>query len=170
MSEWDVARPTGRCAVSGRELAEGEEFYAVLFDRGGQFQRCDYALAHWQGLPPDAFCFWRSRVPRRHRKRRLLVDDAVLVDLFNRLADHDEPIKIQFRFLLALILMRKRLLKYEETVRQAGQELWLMRLKGQDQPQRVMNPQLGEDEIEQVSQQLGAILNEDVTAWIASEP
>jgi hypothetical protein len=66
--------------------------------------------------------------------------------------------------------MRKRLLKYEQTVQQADQELWLMRLKGQDQPQRVVNPQLGEEQIEQVSQQLGAILNEDVTALIASEP
>jgi hypothetical protein len=170
MSEWDVARPTGRCVVSGRELAEDEEFYAVLFDRGGQFQRCDYALAHWQGPPDGAFCFWRSRVPRRHKKRRRLVDDEVLVDLFNRLAGHDEPIKIQFRFLLGLILLRKRLLKYEGTVRQADQEVWLMRPKGQDQPQRVINPQLGEEQIEQVSQQLGAILNEDVTALIASEP
>lgn len=165
-SDWEVERTSGRCAVSGREFAEGEEFYAVLVDRDGQFERLDYSLACWDGPPAGAYCFWKSRVAQREKKRRLLVDDEVLVSFFCRLADEDEPIKVQFRFVLALILMRKRLLKYERTVREQDSEIWLMRLKSRDELHRVVNPQLGEDQIGAVSQQLGAILHEDAATFI----
>jgi len=164
--EWQVERTSGRCAVSGREFAEGDEFYAVLFDRGEQFERLDYSPACWDGPPAGAYCFWKSRVPQRAKKQRLLVNDEVLVSFFSRLAQEDEPSKRQFRFVLALILMRKRLLKYEQTVHEDDSEIWLMRLKSRDELHRVVNPQLGEEQIGQVSQQLGAILHEDATAFI----
>jgi hypothetical protein len=165
-SEWQVDRTSGTCAVSGRQFAEGDEFYAVLFDRGDHFERLDYSLPCWDGPPAGAYCFWKSRVPQREKKRRLLVDDEVLVSFFSRLAEDDEPTKRQFRFVLALILMRKRLLKYEQTVHEDDSEIWLMRLKSRDELHRVVNPQLGEHQIGEVSRQLGAILHEDTTAFI----
>ena len=30
--EWQLDAPKGRCAVTGRELGEREEFYSVLFE------------------------------------------------------------------------------------------------------------------------------------------
>ena len=165
MPDFDVQRTTGRCAVSGRDLTEGEEFYAVLFDRGDAFERADYSLACWSGPPDGTYCFWKARIPQRQKKPRLFVDDEVLLNFFQRLGDESEPVKVQFRFLLALILMRKRLLKYDQTIGDPDGEVWLMRLRGSDQQLRVINPQLGEDQLEIVGQQLGAILHEDVTAF-----
>ena len=165
MPDFDVQRTTGRCAVSGRELAEGDEFYAVLFDRGDAFERADYSVACWSGPPAGTYCFWKARIPQRQKKPRLFVDDEVLRNFFQRLADEDEPVKVQFRFMLALILMRKRLLKYEQTVREGGTEVWLMRLRGEERQHKVINPQLGEDQLEAVGQQVGAILHEDVSAF-----
>jgi hypothetical protein len=81
------------------------------------------------------------------------------------LADEGEPVKVQFRFLLALILMRKRLLKYDRTVHEGDSEVWLMRLRGDERQHKVVNPQLAEDQLEAVGQQLGTILHEDVTAF-----
>ena len=42
-------------------------------------------------------------------------------------AEETRPQRIAFRFVLALILMRKRLLKYEETQSEDGMEIWRMR-------------------------------------------
>ena len=165
MTDWEVGRTTGRCAVSGQEFAEGEEFYAALFDRGEHFERVDYSLACWQGPPHGAYCFWKSRVPHREAKRRLLVDDEVLISFFRRLREDTETVKVQFRFVLALILMRKRLLKYERTVEEGGAEIWLMKLRNPEELHRVTNPHLADDQIGQVSQQLGAILHEDAAAF-----
>ncbi len=165
MAEWDVAKMSGRCAVSGRELAEGEEFYAVLFERDEGFERVDYSLDCWQGPPENAFCYWKSRVPAREKKKRLFVDDETLINFFLRLADEEEALKVNFRFVLALILMRKRLLKYEETIRDDGNEYWQMRLVGEQSVHRVLNPQLDDEKIRSVSAELGAILHADSGAF-----
>jgi len=165
MPDFEVQRTTGRCIVSGRDLAEGEEFYAVLFDRGDAFERVDYSLPCWSGPPEETYCFWKARIPQRQKKPRLFVDDEVLLNFFQRLGDESEPVKVQFRFLLALILMRKRLLKYQQTVHEGDTEVWLMRLRGEERQHKVVNPQLADDQLEAVGQQLGAILHEDVSAF-----
>jgi len=164
MDQWEVAKCGGVCAITGRELAEGEEHWAVLFEEGESFRREDYSLDAWDGPPSGAFCYFRTRVPIREKKKRLLVDDDVLVNFFTRLADELEESRIHFRFVLALILMRKRLLKYEETDRGAAGEVWIMRLaRDKEGPtHRVVNPRLNDGQIERVSRELGAILHGDM--------
>jgi hypothetical protein len=166
LDQWEIEPTTRRCAVTGAELAEGQEFYAVLFDEDGRLRREDYSLDAWTGPPEGAFCHFRSRIPEKEKKERLLVDDDVLINFFVRLADAEEESKLHFRFVLALILMRKRLLKYDDTIHEEGQEFWRMRLArppadGEPAPdvQRVLNPHLDDAQIEAVSKELGAILH-----------
>lgn len=172
MADWEVGRTSGRCAASGRELAEGEEFYAVLFDRNGTLERVDYSFDSWTGPPEGAFCVWKSRVPVREKKKVVWVDDEVLVNLFTRLADEEDEFKIRFRFVLALLLMRKRLLKYEQTMRDGEREHWQMRSVKDPSGgvHLVENPQLSDAQIEAVSAQLRAILAgempQDLTAHL----
>ena len=59
------------------------------------------------------FSHWESTVPQPNEKKKIFVDDAVLMNLLVRLADTDQPQRLAFRFVLALILMRKKLLRYE---------------------------------------------------------
>jgi hypothetical protein len=166
LDQWEIEPTTRRCAATGAELAEGQEFYAVLFDEEGRLRRADYCLDAWTGPPEGAFCHFRSRIPVKEKKERLLVDDDVLISFFVRLADAEEEGKLHFRFVLALILMRKRLLKYEETIHEQEREFWRMRLTrqpadGEPAPdvQRVLNPHLDDVQIEAVSKELGAILH-----------
>ena len=165
MKQWETARPTGICAQTGRELAEGEEFYAVLFEDGDSFRRQDYSVEAWTGAPPGAYCHFKSKVPIREPKRkRVFVDDEMLINFFVRLADETDLLRLQFRFVLALILMRKRLLRYEETLHDGEIESWQMRLAKEQTVHRVLNPHLTDEQIEGVSEQLGAILHGDVEA------
>ncbi len=177
MDKRDIARTTGLCALTGRELAEGEEHYTVLFEEGDSFRRADYALAAWNGPPDGAYCFFKTRVPvREPKKQGLLVDNDMLVNFFARLAQETTPVRLQFRFVLALILMRKRLLRYEQTVHDQGQEYWQMSLVREQSPHRVLNPHLTDEQIVGVSGQLGAILRgdfaedgEDAVPWESGE-
>ncbi len=164
MADWEVARSQGTCAESGRALGEGEEFYAVLFDTPEGFVRRDYAIEAWPGPPEDAYCYWKSRIPRKEEKKRIIVDDTVLIDFFERLADEDEPARQQFRFVLALMLMRKRRLRYEATRNTDGVETWAMTLMPEGSTHEVVNPHLQDDEINVVSEQLTAILHGDFLA------
>ncbi len=172
MPDWEISNSTGRCAVSGRELVEGEAFYAVLFDRGESFERLDYAEENWTSNPDGAFCVWRSRVPARDEPKRRFVDDDVLMDFFERLDRESEESKIQFRFVLALILMRKRILKYLHEENADGGAWWIMKVMGrfksdddERNTRRVLNPEMDEEQIEQVSRQLGIILTGDFSRF-----
>ena len=64
--------------------------------------------------------------------------------------------------MLALILMRKRRLKYESSEKQDDVETWRLRIAGGKQIVEVINPHLTEEEIEQLSSQLGQILQVDL--------
>jgi len=162
---WEVGLAAGRCAVSGRVLDEGEEFYSALFEEGESFRRADYAVDAWSGPPEGCFCHFKSRVPVKAKKKRLLVDSEMLVAFFTRLSGEEELIRVQFRFVLALILMRKRILRYERTTTVNGVETWTLTLMTDKSEQRVVNPKLTEDQTESVSQQLGAILHGDMGEW-----
>ena len=161
MVQWEVARSQGSCVKTGRTFAEGDEFYAVLVDTPEGFVRQDYAPEAWTEPPAGAYCFWKTRVPRKEEKKKLIVDNAVLADFFERLAGETEPAKQQFRFVLALMLMRKRLLRYDKTANVDGVERWTMTLLRDGSVHEVVNPQLQDEEINTVSEQLTAILHGD---------
>lgn len=160
--QYDVQRPTGVCAATGRKLEEGEAIYTVLFEEGETFGREDYSLDGWKGAPKKSFCHFRSRVPVKTKRRRLFIDDEGLIAFFLRLADEPETLRVQFRFVLALLLMRKRLLKYEDARRTDDGETWRMILTRDQSRHLVLNPNLTDDQIEGVSKQLTAVLHGDM--------
>lgn len=163
--QWELKRASGVCEISGRELQEGEVFYTVLFEDGETFRRADYAEDAWQGPPEGCFCFFKTRVPVKEKKKKLLVDAELLINFFQRLEDEEEPVRVQFRFVLALLLMRKRLLRYDGSAVADDVETWEMTLMHNRTKQRVVNPRLSDDQIEDVSRQLGAILHSDMGDW-----
>ncbi len=163
--QWEVESATGRCVTTGRLFAEGDEFYAVLFESGETFARRDYSPQAWEGPPDGAFCHFKSRVPIKKKSKKLLVNNEVIVGFFERLAAETEPVRIQFRFVLALILMRKRLLKYQSTTVEDGAEVWSMTLVKDSSEKRVVNPRLTDEQIEVVSQELSTILHSDMGEW-----
>jgi len=158
MSDYEISRSSGKCATCGRALEVGDSFYTVVMPEGEGFLRQDIGAECWQGPPEGAVCHFRTRVPEREKKRKVLVDDSVLVDFFRRLSETDEAGKERFRFVLSLILLRKRLLKYEQTTREAGREYWHMRLMSDKSQHRIVNPGLVESQIEGLTVELGAIL------------
>ncbi len=164
-AEYRVARSTGICAATGRPLEPGSACVAALCERPEDegFDRFDFCLEAWEtGARPDGlFSYWRTTVPRPDAKQKILVDDDVLLDLFDRLADDVRPQRAAFRFILALILMRKRRLRYVGRSGDGDDERWLMRPRGADPnspPIEVPNPQLSEEDIRELSDQLTEIL------------
>ncbi len=160
--KYEVERSTARCAVSGRKLEEGTEFYTVLFEEGESFRRADYSLDAWDGPPEGSFCHFKTRTTPKQPRKRLLADNDLLVAFFLRLAKETEEVRVQFRFVLALLLMQKRTLRYDGQTKADGIEVWQMTLMKDRSEHHVVNPRLTENQIEGVSRQLTAILHGDV--------
>lgn len=165
MDDYQVAVRTGVCAATQRHFEPAEEFYAVLFETAEGFERRDYGLDSWAGPPDGFFSFWKSRIPETREKKQLFISPEALTQLFVRLGDSREEVKKHFRFVLSLILMRKRLLKYQQTSRRGDSEYWRMLLVRDQSTHEVLNPKMTDEQIENVSRELGAILHGDTGAF-----
>ncbi len=187
-SPYDVQKTSGVCVVTGQELAPGEECYSALVDippdhreKNDQLgmRRVDISLASWeQGhRPPHLFSFWKTTIPEPSSKKKTYVDDAVLMNLLRRLEDAEEPQRLAFRYVVALILMRKKLLRFDGTQRCDDpaddgpvQEWWVFTPKrdvakghfgkwADDETLTVLDPNLDASQIEQVTAQLDQVLD-----------
>ncbi|MGA2500431.1 MAG: hypothetical protein ABSH20_22025 [Tepidisphaeraceae bacterium] len=160
---YDVARPAGQCAFCNAAIAPESKFMAALAETPLGFARTDCCLGCWDKFDrADVVAYWHAVMPRPEQKKKLFVDDTVLCELFERLAEVTEPAKVNFRFVLGLILMRKRLLVYEKTRQQDGRDVWSMRFRGRQDMLDMVDPKLDEQQMRDVSQQLGEILNQEL--------
>jgi hypothetical protein len=126
------------------------------------FERVDCDLACWERLDrKGVVAFWQTVMPRAEQKKKLFVDDAILCEIFERLNGASEAAKLSFRFVLGLILMRKRLVIFDGTEKDGEREVWKVRLKGRPETLDLVNPRLGEEQIREVSAQLGEILQQE---------
>ena len=107
----DVPKLSKTCSATHRELKPGEAFFSVLFEESGGVRRLDYAAENWTGPPPNASGWWKSTVPAANEKKVKLAPNEILLELFDQLAN--QPDKIDVRYVLALLLIRRRLFRYE---------------------------------------------------------
>jgi len=161
-----VSRPTGVCAETGEPLLSNTQAMAALCERAEDdgFDRFDYSLVAWEkgNRPERLYSNWRYIVPEAGKKPDIQIDDEILVDLFERLESDEKPQRIAFRYILALVLLRKRKLQLVGREEVEDGEIWLLRCKGTDgKPVQVKNPGIAEEEIQDLSEQLGEILQGD---------
>ncbi|MFV1964659.1 MAG: hypothetical protein ACC628_04500 [Pirellulaceae bacterium] len=113
MLDFEVQRCTRRCGKTNRELEPGEEFYSVLIADGSQVVRLDYAVDVWEGAPPDALGWWKSRMPEPNANRLHWAPNDVMLHLFIELAEQEE--KQDQRYVLSLLLIRRRIVRLEDS-------------------------------------------------------
>ena len=165
MNDWEINKPLGQCCGSGKKIEYGEEYFGALVETGGELQRRDFSEDYWEKEKPSVFCYWKSKLSDPGQKKQIFVDDQMLMAFFERLENETEQEKVNFRFVLALILMRKRRLKYDTTKVEEGKEIWHLKIVGDKSAEsriEVINPRLDEEQIGQLSSQIGEILQTDL--------
>lgn len=165
---WDIGRSSGACAATGAPLAPGAACIVALVEReddpSAPLARLDFSEAGWDSpaRPKGVIAYWRATVPLPDEKRRGFVDDQTLLDLFERLGGDDRPHRVRFRFVLMLLLVRKRLLRVTGTELKDGVETWSVLPKGAAEgevPTAVLNPRLDDETTREVTEQLSEVLD-----------
>lgn len=155
---YQIQTPARQCSRTGRELRPGEKCYSVLHDRNGQWVREDIGAEAWTGPPEGAFAFWRTQVPRDAAAKAPQVDDELLMECFTRLETETDPRKLSFRYLLAIMLMRRKRLRFE-SVRRDGQREWLqLREVRKKRLHEVLDPQMTEAELAAAQDDMASVL------------
>lgn len=118
MVDFEVQRCTRRCAKTQRELQPGELFYSVLVSEGKDVIRYDYAADAWTGEPAQALGWWKSRIPEAHGARPHWALSDLMLQYFEEL--EGQPSKRDERYVMALLLLRRRIVRSEEIQRDAS--------------------------------------------------
>lgn len=107
--DFEVQRCTRRCAATDRPLSPGEAYVSVLKREEGKVFRLDFAHDAWQGPGEDAIAWWRARIPESESSSKKLAPNEVLLRLFDEWAD--QPERRDARYVLALLLIRRRVFR-----------------------------------------------------------
>lgn len=109
----DVPKCTRICCATKRELRPEEPIFSVLFENEDEYVRLDYSADAWPG-PPDreTIGWWKTRIPSLNDKKVKLAPNDILLNLFDSLGEQVD--KEEMRYILVLLLVRKRLFRFEK--------------------------------------------------------
>ncbi len=123
--DYEVQRCTRHCATTGRELRPGEAFFTTLVSEGATLARHDYSCEAWTGPPEGVLGWWKSRMPEATTKKAQLAPNDVILQLFDQLAE--QPDKADMRYVLGLLLVRRRVARQEDSdIDDEGREWMVM--------------------------------------------
>ena len=159
MAEYDIQGPTRVCSATGRELKPGDRFFGVLVEEDGKLIRTDFAAEAWPGPPDGHIAYWASRVPVDDKPRKPVVNDDLLLDCFDRLKESRDPDGLNFRYVAALLLMRKKKFRFEDAIRdEAGRDVMLVRDSRGGTVHQVVDPKLADEQVTAVQTELFRVL------------
>src|SRR5690242_2717673 len=80
---YDVARPSGKCAVTGNPIPPDEKYMAALRETAAGMERLDISLPAWKDFDKtNLLASWQTTMPRPEARKKVFVDDEVLATLF----------------------------------------------------------------------------------------
>lgn len=156
--DYQIQPNSRRCVVTGRELQAGERFFSALLDEDHHLVRRDFSPEAWQGPPQGAVSFWSGHVLAVNDRLKPRFDDDLLEDCFQRLEGQTEPGRVNFRYVVALLLMRRRRLRFENSKVEDGVEKMSLRCLRSGAVHEVVNPRLSDDEMTQVQEEVFNVL------------
>lgn len=113
MQDYTVHRCTKRCRKSSRALAPGEWYYSIVEQKSVNIVRYDIALSEWSGPPPKALAWWKSQMPEAKAAAYTPTPNSLLLERLRDLCD--DPAQQPLAYLLAMLLVRRKVLEYEST-------------------------------------------------------
>ncbi len=119
---WSIRSRAHECSQTGRKFIEGEIFYTALFENKdtGELQRRDFSVESWKlalgSLDPQPFSFWKTKYqPPPNQDKPGSVAKESAESLLRKLLEEDSPLTENTRYVLAVMLERKKTLKQTAT-------------------------------------------------------
>lgn len=160
MLDFVVQRCTRRCHVSDRELRPGEMFYSVLVADHGDVVRRDFAEDAWQGPPAESLGWWKSQMPAANARKMHWAPNDVMLHYFQQLGD-DAP-EADTRYVLALLMIRRRVVRLESTEQDdEGQETLVLFCPRSENEYRVKVATPAPPRVQAIQEELARLLYAD---------
>jgi len=159
-ADWEIKSRAHSCARTGRVFEPGETFFTLLVRQGDGFSREDLCQEAWDSRNDNIqpFSFWRSKYepPQAPRPEPLPHNDAE--GLLRRLVAENDPAYQNVRYILALMLERKRLLRPVES---SDDDMLVYEHLASGETFVLANPHLSLEQIPDVQREVSALLAAD---------
>lgn len=161
-TDWPIKQRSEVCNATHRPFAAGETFYTLLYREGDGFRREDLSEEAWRDRNENIqpFSFWKTKFEPAPTPAPEPLAKENAEQLFQRLITQSEP-AANACFVLAIMLERKRVLKQVRTEVANGDRLLIYEHRQNGDVFIVRDPQLRLDELENVQNEVGALLKGD---------
>lgn len=163
--DWKIRATQAQCELKGEAFADGQEFYTCIFDdpESDGFIRRDYAIESWEKvqseIDPPPFSFWKSTykapVVETDEKK---IDENSVEGMLRRFTEEDDPKTENARYILALMLERKKKLIPTDVQEAESRKLLFYEHEESGEVFIVGDPGLKLDEIETVQMEVAELL------------
>ena len=166
-TEWSISKSNLICAACNGRFQSSQAYYSALLEQDAALVRHDFCLNCFQEpRPANVFYFWKTAIPEDlAAKPKPVLDVVAVLEFFRRLAGDRDPQRVAFRYVLALMLTRKKALKLGGGERgKDGEEVWIFVERRGGERHAVVQPNLDEAEMASSSLELGRLLGIDAPA------
>lgn len=160
-TDWTIQGRAHVCAASGHAFTEGEYFYTLLYMENGLFRREDLSEEAFKARNENVqpFSHWRAKYVPPPPPHQEAVSKQTAEDLLRKYMEDNNPEHANARYILALMLERKRLLKEKEVKK--GVDGSLVRIYEHAKTGEafiIPDPQLRLDQVAEVQAQVAGYL------------
>ncbi|MHC4871743.1 MAG: hypothetical protein ACYTFY_07850 [Planctomycetota bacterium] len=161
MADWQVEKGKKMCSPCEHIFEENEKYFSALVEREEHFARDDYCLGCWDGAEKEEFfSFWKTRMPDDNEEpKRRFVDTQVIYMFFTKLEDAESTEKLLFRYLLCLILIRKRFLRLDDFLKEDDGEYLMIWDRKAEKILKIYNPEVTEEHLIEAQKELSCIFD-----------
>ncbi|MEO0415846.1 MAG: hypothetical protein AAF226_12945 [Verrucomicrobiota bacterium] len=166
INDWKIKARGAHCSHSERPFEDEEDFYTSIFDdpETDGFIRKDFSVSAWDELrasfDPAPFSFWKTtyKAPEVVEKEDPNKEVNSIEGLLSRLIEEDEANTENARYILAIMLERKKKLVQQEVNESETRKLLVYEHRDTGAIYIVADPRLRLDEIESVQMEVAELL------------
>ncbi|MCP5003152.1 MAG: hypothetical protein GY941_04250 [Planctomycetes bacterium] len=157
--DWHISKGAKNCSGCEKLFEEEEDYFSALYDNAAEYTRKDLCLSCWETSQADeSFSYWKTKVQKKAEPVRKYANIEVFYDLFVRSKNEDNASNKSFRYVLALYLMRKKVLALQSIKRKNDEEFLIVRDCKEDTETEVFNPKLDQEGILAVKDEIGKLI------------
>ena len=160
MTEWDIQSRADACTSCRRPFADKEAYHTLLSMGATGYTRRDLCGACFTSAARDGvISYWQGEYKLPPPPPPEAIQKETAETLLRKLVESTDPAHAAARYILAVMLERKRILKHRDTVREeSGTELLVYEHARTGESFTLPDPHLRLDQLAQVQQEVAALL------------
>jgi hypothetical protein len=160
LSEWEIRTRGRRCARTKEAFEDGATIFTLLFRERGGFRREDISERAWLEIKDtvEPFSFWKSKFQTPPPPAPESMPKETVEELLRRLLEGDLPEHVNARYVLAIMLERKKTLKQVDTRESAEERILIYEHAKTGEVFIIVDPRLRLDQLDSVQQEVYSLM------------